>query len=65
MCHYLRSQGLAEVFTWERGGGSYAATRLVTSFLQLQVPLDAQRNLGWLLVLVFAFYATSYMSARA
>ncbi|XP_050704566.1 terminal nucleotidyltransferase 4A-like [Eriocheir sinensis] len=56
--HYLRGLGLAEVFTG--GVSSYAVTLMVTSFLQLQVPPDAQHDLGWLLVRFFAFYGYEF-----
>ncbi|XP_050687040.1 terminal nucleotidyltransferase 4B-like [Eriocheir sinensis] len=56
--HYLRGLGLAEVFTG--GVSSYAVTLMVTSFLQLQIPPDAQHDLGWLLVSFFAFYGYEF-----
>lgn len=61
--YYLRGLGLGEVFTG--GVSSYAVTLMTASLLQLQVPLEAQHDFGWLLLRFFAFYGREFPYARA
>ena len=55
---YLRRLGLAEVFSG--GVSSYSVVLMAVSFLQLQVPWEAQHDLGWLVVQFFSFYGYEF-----
>ena len=56
--YYLKQLGLAEVF--KGGVSSYAVTLMATSLLQLQVPPEAQQDLGWIVVRFFQFYGFEF-----